>query len=264
MMMRFILNLVPVWMLVLGSSLVVSTARADSNSVDTMIKNASELTENARRSQQRINAMDDATRELYGEFQLENRRLEDLKVYNAQMRRQIKNQQAKIQEIQKTLKDISIIERQIAPTLARMIYGLEQFIELDVPFLLEERRKRVARLKDILERADVTMSEKIRQLAEAYQIEQDYSNTIETYKGQLNFGEETKEVEFLRIGRIGLIYQTLDGKAIGAWNNKTKAFEPVDKVYRRDIRKGLKMAKKQVAPDLLKLPMLMPTKTEAQ
>lgn len=224
-------------------------------SVDTLISSAAKLTDNAEASQQRIDKLSDATRELFGEFQLESRRLEDLQVYNAQLSRQIENQEAKKLEIEQSLKDIAILERQIAPLLLRMIKGLEQFIELDIPFLLEERKERIAFLYSAMERADVSMSEKIRQLIEAFSIEQEFGNTIETYKGTLSFGEP-KEVEFLRIGRVALIYQTLDGKYVGAWNSHTKSFDPLDDIYRRDIRKGLKMAKKQIAPDLLKLPFI--------
>ena len=48
--------------------------------------------------------------------------------------------------------------------MIRMIDGVEQFVELDLPFLLKERRARVSRLRDMMDRADVAVSEKFSQV----------------------------------------------------------------------------------------------------
>ena len=84
-----------------------------------------------------------------------------------------------------------------------------------MPFLLEERRKRIAGLRDIMNRADVSLSEKYRRVVEAYQIEMDYGRTIEAYDGRLGEGDDARTVQFLRIGRVVLMYQTLDGRRDG-------------------------------------------------
>ena len=145
------------------------------------------------------------------------------------------------------------MERQISPLLLRMIEGLDQFIQLDVPFLLAERKSRISRLRDMMNRADVTIAEKFRQVFDAYSIELEYGNTIESYRGTLPTTQQ--DVEFLRIGRVGLLYQSLDGKQIGAWDRDNKAWVEVPNRFRRDIRKGLKMAKKQISPDIIKIPI---------
>ncbi len=139
-----------------------------------------------------------------------------------------------------------------------MVKSLETFIRLDVPFLLEERFERIAFLKHTLARADVTIAEKFRQVIEAYNVELEYGNTIESYRGTLKLGDHSSEVEFLRVGRIGLMYQSLDGSEIGAWNKETEEWEPLGGLYSRDLRQALKVAKKQAAPEMLTLPMLAP------
>lgn len=222
-------------------------------SVDRLIKKGEQVHQQAVQSQRRINKISDQTRTLFGQFQLENKRLEDLNIYNAQLQNQIERQQAKIAEITETLENISVMDRQIAPLLLRMIRGLDQFIQLDLPFLLEERQERVARLRDMMNRADVSIAEKFRQVFEAYSIELEFGNTIEAYRGTLPVSQQ--DVEFLRIGRIGLLYQSLDGKSIGAWDRETQQWVELDSRFRRDIRKGLKMAKKQIAPDIIKVPL---------
>lgn len=222
-------------------------------SVDKLINSSQQLQQQAVRSQQRIDNLSEQARELFERFQLESKRLEDLNIYNAQLQTQLERQDAKIAEINETLQSISVMERQISPLLLRMIQGLEQFVRLDLPFLPEERRERVARLQEMMNRADVTIAEKFRQVFDAYAIEMEYGTTIESYRGTLPATQQ--DVEFLRIGRVGLLYQTLDGKSVGAWDRDSQQWVEVANRFRRDIRKGIKMAKKQISPDIIKIPL---------
>jgi hypothetical protein len=109
----------------------------------------------------------------------------------------------------------------------------------------------------MMDRADVAPSEKFRRVMEAFQVEMDYGRTLEAYSGvQLINGQE-REVEFLRLGRTALVYQTRDGSVQGVWNNESRTWETLDSSYRTQITKGLRMAKKQLAPDLLMLPVAL-------
>ena len=103
-----------------------------------------------------------------------------------------------------------------------------------------------------MERADVSLAEKYRRVLEAYQVETEYGRTIEAYQDDLILEDETRTVNFLRIGRVGLYYLTLDGQEAGAWN---EGWQSLDDSYRQAIDKGLKVAKKQLPPDLLVLPL---------
>ena len=90
--------------------------------------------------------------------------IEGLRVYNAQLTKQIRSQEQEMGKLAESIDQVTLIERQITPLMLRMIDGLEQFVELDMPFLLDERRDRVARLREMMDRADVTASEKFSQV----------------------------------------------------------------------------------------------------
>jgi hypothetical protein len=99
----------------------------------------------------------------------------------------------------------------------------------------------------------VTVAEKYRRVLEAYQIENDFGHTIEAYHGNLEQEGVTREVDFLRIGRLALFYQTRDGEESGTWT--PEGWQRIDDGYGRAIRQGLRIAKRQAAPDLLLLPL---------
>ena len=67
--------------------------------------------------------------------------------------------------------------------MLKMIEVMSLFVELDLPFLPEERQTRIIQLQTLMERADVTLAEKYRRILEAYQVETEYGRTIEAYKG---------------------------------------------------------------------------------
>ena len=93
---------------------------------------------------------------------------------------------------------------------------------------------------------------------EAYLVEVDYGRTIEAYRGELAMSGEARTVDFLRIGRVGLYYQTLDGEESGHWSARRGEFERLDDSARRPIMLGLRVARKQAPPELLSLPINVP------
>ena len=134
-----------------------------------------------------------------------------------------------------------------------MIEALAGIVEADIPFRLEERRQRVERLRVMMDRAEVTASEKYRRVMEAYQGELEFGRTTEAYSDTLPTTGQT--VDFLRIGRTLLLYQTSDGSSTGWFNPRTRQFESLPDRYRLDVRRGLSIARNERAPDLVVLPV---------
>jgi hypothetical protein len=149
---------------------------------------------------------------------------------------------------------VDVINRQIFPLMERMIDGLDQSVQLDVPFLMAERTKRIGDLKAIMERSDVTVAEKFRKVMEAYQIENDYGTSSEYYEESLTIDGSTRSFNMLRIGRIGLYFQSDDTKITGRWNNDIRDWE-IDNSARNEVRKGLRMARQLIAPELIVIPV---------
>jgi hypothetical protein len=211
----------------------------------------------ASASQERIDKIDDETQAMLVKYLQAKAETESIRAYADQLAVQIQSQNQEIASIQKQLVDVETFSRDVLPTMQRMLASLGQFVELDVPFLLEERRKRVASLEEVMTRADVTISEKYRRILEAYQIEMEYGRTIEAYEGRMGEGDDARTVQFLRVGRVSLMYQTMDGKETGYWDADQKSWV-VDDDYRHAFIAGLRVAKKLGAPDMLIVPVPAP------
>ncbi|MES0874360.1 DUF3450 domain-containing protein [Sinimarinibacterium thermocellulolyticum] len=234
------------------SALVLAIGSASAQ-LDEAIAKQSSRVERAAQAQDQVDAIHDQTRDKLAEFKRVTKQAEGLRVYLQQLQKQLQNQATELAEIEQSIQDVAVIERQIVPLMLRMIDGLEQFVSLDLPFLLQERRERVASLRSLLERADVTVAEKFRNVMAAYTTEIDYGRTIEAYRTTLPGTD--REVDVLRIGRIAMFYQSLDGKEVGRWNSFSQSFEPLSGAYRGQIGQGIRIAREQAAPDLIRLPI---------
>ena len=206
--------------------------------------------------QQRVEQVADQTDKLLNDYKTVTKVVDGLLVYNSLLQRQINNQEEEKTAIAQSIDNVALIERQIVPMMTRMIDSVEQFIELDTPFLLDERHKRIERLRGMMERSDVSAAEKFRRVIEAYQIENDYGRTIEAYRGTVDINGNAQEVDFLRIGRVSLTYQSVGGQHTGVWDQEAEAYvELPPEKYKTQVAHGIRVARKQVAPDLLIIPV---------
>ena len=205
-----------------------------------------------------VSNLSDERQNLLGQYRLVLQQIDRLIAYNDYVERLIVDQEAQITDIGKQLDQFALIERGIVPLMLDSIEILDKFIDLDVPFLLEERKARVARLRTIMDLSDVTVSEKYRQIMDAYQIETTYGRDIEAYTGLLKIDGESRQVDFLRIGRTSLTYQTPDQEETGFWNKQAGQWEKLPNKYQNYVTQGLRVARKQVTPNLLELPIEAP------
>lgn len=216
-------------------------------------------TDASQASQKKVDKLADETRNLLQEYKTVMKQVDGLKVYNQRLEKQIANQGKRITAIDRSIDEVTVIQRQITPLVIRMIDALDQFVSLDKPFHMQERQDRIAFLRANLDRADVTTAEKFRQVLEAYKIESEYGRKIDTYKDTINIDGTEREVNVLRVGRIALLFQTTDLAQSGYYDSASKAWTTLDSgEYSTAIRDGIRMANKQASIDLLVMPIAAP------
>jgi len=208
-----------------------------------------------KKAQKSVDRFAEQSVDLNAEYKSTLQLVDSLKIYNNQLELLIKSQEGEMASIEREMATIDATERGAIPLMNEMIASIEAFISIDIPFKKETRVERIDKLKNYMIRADIPNSEKYRKILEAYQAEIGYGESIDAYQGPIMDGTDEVQVEFLQVGRIALVYLTLDGKSAGFWNIEKKRYEELDSSYIRSIEHGIKMANKQATMNLIELPI---------
>ncbi len=215
-----------------------------------------------RQAQLEIDGLADEAQEAVGEYRVRVQELDRLRRYNDNLRRTIGDQQREKAALARQIDDFGNLERGIVPLLMDMVNDLARFVALDVPFRIDERRVNAIRLRDLLERADVSIAEKYRQVMASYQDEVAVGRNIESWSGELDIAGVARTVDFLRVGRVLLAYQTPDREETGYWDAGTRQWRTLENEYRRPVSLGIQIARNRAPPDILKLPIAAPQELE--
>ena len=239
----------------IAASLIAVSGSVFAQGVDQVLQAQDNRLDLAQQSQERVNGIVEGTRSLEDQYRSINKEIDGLKVYNRLMTAQTSGQGSVLEDISLSMDQVDVINRQIFPLMERMIDGIEQSVNLDVPFLKQERTDRVDTLKNIMERSDVSVAEKFRKVMEAYQIEMDYGTTTDFYRETIELGDgSTRDYNILRIGRVGLYFQSDDTQITGRWDMDADDWV-LDDDARNEVRKGLRMARQLIAPELILIPV---------
>ena len=211
-------------------------------------------------SQKKVSRLAEETVDLEAEHHVVLTSIADTRIHTKQIRKRIQNQKEEIISVREQIVEAKKTNKEITPLMLDMLKMLEKLIKIDVPFSLKERMGHLQKIKGIMDRANVTVSEKYRKIIEAYQREIEYGNTMDSYQGFQNIEGKEVHVDYLRIGRLVLIYQTLDEKKQAYWDQKQKKWIKLPSRYSKAVKEGFRIAKKQMTPSLLTLPVPAPQK----
>jgi len=223
-------------------------------SLDSAVTVEEQITEDSASSQNRVSDLARQTQDLLSEYRAVVRETESLTIYNDNLHMVVDDQHSEVESINRQLAGLEETNRGVIPLMLEMIDSLGRIVEADIPFRIEERRQRVERLRDMMDQAAVTASEKYRRVMEAFQSELEFGRTTEAYSDSLPATGQT--VEFLRVGRTLLVYQTSDSSVTGWFNPRSREFEELDDDrFRLEVKDGLAIARNEKAPDLVMLPV---------
>ena len=197
---------------------------------------------------QRKAELESETHALELEARLLEARVKRLENYRRQRREEIARLEAGLQEME-------AIGLKLEPYLDELTERIKKFTAADLPFDRVERGQRLADLRQELNRYDVQLAEKLRRVFEVLKIEAGYGRGFEVSEESLKLEGGDTMVQVLRLGRVGLYYMTLDGERAGWYDRSSKQWEPLPRGYHEAVREALRMALKQRAFDLVRLPV---------
>lgn len=222
--------------------------------IDSAIKLEASSSSAAASRQETIDNLDTQIIFLTGEIQYLSQQLDLTNIYNRQLQELIDSQNAEIESINQQMVQLDETNRGILPKLEEMVNTLSKIIETDTPFLIKERSERVNEIKNLLTQSNISTSEKFRRVFEAYQIENEYGRTVEAYRDEIIVDNQNFNVEIFRLGRVGLYARTADGDFNAMYSkseNKWIELKGID----NDLVIALKIARKEMPPSLIKLPL---------
>ena len=232
-----------------GSNIAAADALTD------LQKAEAKIFKQSKKSQVKINSIYEQTQDLLAEYRNTVDEADVLRGYNDHVQRMVDDQKANVVSLQKQIDSIDEIKQGLVPLMYKMIDTLETFVKLDVPMNIERRQERVANLRDVMNDSNVTTSEQFRLILEAYEIESSYGTIFDAYQGEIDLGGRKLTADFVHMGRISLVAQSLDAKHSWLWNNDTRAWEELGDEYLKPITDAIRMARKQLPADLTKLPV---------
>lgn len=216
------------------------------------------------RSQQTIEDLDDQAAELLGDFRAAQKQRDLLRRFNASRAREVESQLNEISGLEQDVANIEGLQRATLPLLEEMLETLTAFVNADAPFLTEERQERIERLNSVMQDSGQTAASRYNLIMEAFKIENEYGRTLDAYEGVVVEDGEELKVEFLRIGRLALIYKTDDDSILRIYNRETGEFDDLDRSFLDDVVRGLRIANEQLPPDLFVIPVGAPVSASAQ
>jgi regulator of replication initiation timing len=244
----------------IASAMVGALALAGSNiaaadALTDLQKAEAQIFKQSAKSQAKIDNIYQQTQDLLAEYRNVVDDAEVLRGYNDHVQRMVDKQQENIVSLQEQIDGIDEIKQGVVPLMYKMIDSLEKFIELDVPMNIVNRRGRVANLRAVMDDSNVSVSEQFRLVLEAYEIEAGYGTIFDAYQGEIDLGGRSLTADFVHMGRVAFVAQSLDAKNSWLWNNETRSWEELGDEYLKPVTDAIRMARKQLPMDLTKLPV---------
>lgn len=238
----------------LAGATVLAFATPGFAQLDSAMSAAKASTAASAASQQRVEQMDDDADQSIREFRAVLQQKDNIALFVDQQDIYLQSQQAEIESLNKQLGTVESIKQGMVPMMLNMTAAIEDSINADVPFQVEERLARVNRVKEVLADPRVSPAEQYRQVLNAFKVEVAYGQGIDSYEG----AHPTKPgniVNFVRFGRVALVYMTKAEDEVARYNMSTKAWDQLSTGDALSLRQAIRIAKGEAAPEMVTAPV---------
>ncbi|MGY6587399.1 MAG: DUF3450 domain-containing protein [Wenzhouxiangella sp.] len=245
--------------LAIGAGMLLAVPQIQAQQVEPVLDTSRAVAQETGQSQERIDDLDSRIQNLLSDYRANLNQLEQLNRYNASQQRQVDSQRREIASLERDINNIASLQRAVQPLMEDMVEALAELVDADVPMLLDERRQRVERLRGIMDDPGRSPAQRYRLVVEAYQIENELGRTIEAYRDSIEVDGRTYEnVEFLRIGRVALIFRTDDDQVLKRFDAASGSWVDLDRSFLPDVKTASRIAREQIPPDLIFIPVTAP------
>lgn len=201
----------------------------------------------SQQSQIKVEALDDRNLDVVEQYRQVLREQQLADKYNQLLTKQIAQLEVAMGAIEAKQSQLRTTRMMLGPLMDEMVQSLTMLVEADAPFLIEERRARVANLQQRMVDASLSESDKILSILDAYQVELSYGYTTESWQGKL----DGVLVTYVRVGRLGFYYFTPDEMKAGMW---VQSWQPLAVDWVAPLKQAAEMSAGKQLPSLITLP----------
>jgi hypothetical protein len=169
----------------------------------------------------------------------------------------IKGVEENIERLKFKKEEINKLREQLEPYLEGVVDRLDTFVKNDLPFLPEERERRIDSLRSALNSYTTALSEKLRRIFSiGLQPEAQYGRMKEAEEDvTLNLDGIETQVTTFRLGRLEKYYMSIDGRQIGMWNRESGKWEAVSDDQLKEFKRAFDMVLQKRAAEIVELPL---------
>lgn len=239
---------------ILAATVIGFTAPSVAQGLDRAISTGEQATRRAEQVQQQINQLDDERSDMVGEFRTLLQRKTAAELYARQQAAAVESQEREIASLTDQLTRVDEITSQTVPMLETLIDDLEAFINADLPFRLEERKDRIARLRDYLSDPQISVTERYRQIMDAYTAEMEVGRKTDTWKETISVDDKEVTVDMVLFGRVALVYMDPTGKYAKRYDRETSSWVDLEGKYKPEIEKAIRIIQGKRTQDVMYVP----------
>lgn len=242
--------------LLAGAATLAFTVPAHAQTLDRALQVAKSSTAASAASQQRVEELDDSADTMIRDYRAVLQQIDNIKLFVDQQDIYLESQNSELASLRRQLDTVEAIKQGMSPMMLRMTAAIEDSILSDLPFRLDERIARLDRVKGALSSPNVTPVEQYRQVLNAFKIEVSYGQQLDSYEGK-HPTKAGQKVNFLRYGRVSLVYMTKDEAEIAAYDLASKTWLPVSGKQALEIRQAIRVARGEAAPKMVLAPIVV-------
>jgi len=218
------------------------------------IDTGEQATRRASQVQQQINQLDDQRSDMVGEFRTLLQRKTAAELYARQQAAAVESQERELETLQDQLNRVDEITSQTVPMLEQLIDDLDMFIDADLPFKLQERKARIERLRSYLTDPAISVTERYRQIMDAYIDEMEVGRKTDTWSEEVSIDGEPVMVDMVLFGRVALVYMDPSGRYAKRYDRATKSWIDLEGKYKPEIEKAIRIIQGKRTQDVMYVP----------
>lgn len=239
---------------ILAATVIGFTAPAVAQGLDRAIATGEQATRRAEQVQQQINQLDDERSDMVGEFRTLLQRKTAAELYARQQAAAVESQEREIASLTDQLARVDEITSQTVPMLEALVDDLDTFIDADLPFRIEQRKERVARLREYLVDPNISVTERYRQIMDAYTAEMESGRKTDTWTETIDVDGSPVQVNMVLFGRVALVYMDPTGRYAKRYDRDTQTWVDLEGRYKPEIDKAIRIIQGKRTQDVMYVP----------